>query len=286
MTDEKRAEHLAFLLSQEGFETAFVEHKGIVYYSHFPKNVKAPSSAVVKLLQGLFDQHVDHSFFILRNRVFTTATLSEMCRGMMKVIAKRATENILVNEQSLISGSDIPSLTFKRLGPPADVLATISHLNEANKIPMSQVIGWIQEQDPQNPTEFLKFARHISDKVPRGEVLHDYDRNIAAILISKEGELLSYGVNSNSKNKTLHAEVNLLQRLYRERGQQIPEGAILYSTHKPCKMCAGMIHDWSAKPESIQVFYEIEETGSLSRQTILDRLGINKRHPQAQSGNC
>ena len=278
MTDEKRAEHLAFLLNQEGFETAFVEHKGIVYYTYFPKNMKAPSSAVVKLLQILFDQHIDHSFFILRNRIFTTAALSEMCRGMIKVVAKRATENVLVNEQNLSADSDIPGLTFKRIGVPQLTLTEFSHLNDENKIALARVQQWMQEQSPQDASGFLAFAKSISERVPRGGILHDYDRNIAAILVSKSGELLSYGANSNSKNKTLHAEVNLIQRLHRDRGIQIPEGAILYSTHKPCKMCAGMIHDWCANPRSIQVFYEVEETGSLSRQTVLDRLGINKRH--------
>jgi tRNA(Arg) A34 adenosine deaminase TadA len=113
--------------------------------------------------------------------------------------------------------------------------------------------------------------------VPRGDVLHDYDRDIAAILVDAEGKLLSYGVNSNSKNKTLHAEVNLIQRYFKETGRKIPLGAVLYSTHKPCKMCAGMIYHWSENPDVLQVYYNIDEQGGLSKTTILDEKELNWR---------
>lgn len=272
MSEEKRAQHIAFLLGQVGAEIAFVEHKDVVYFARFPQKALAPSSAVVKLLQGLFDKHIDQSFFILRQRIYTTASLSEMCRGMIKVVAKRATELIVPQDQGL----DL-KLRFEEIGSSAELLATVTHLNEENQAPLDEIRAWIQKQKLESDQSYLQAAQGLSTRVPRGEVLHDYDRNIAALLRSREGEVLSYGLNSNSKNKTLHAEVNLLQRLYKNGSQQIPEGAILYSTHKPCKMCAGMIHDWCVNPQALQVFYKIEETGALSRQTVLDRLAINKQ---------
>ncbi|MDG0815198.1 Bd3614 family nucleic acid deaminase [Bdellovibrio svalbardensis] len=272
MLEEKRAEHIAFLLAEPGSETAFVEHKGVVYFARFPKEAVAPSSAVVKLLQGLFDLHIDHSFFILRQRIYTTALLSEMCRGMIKVVAKRASESILPINHSLELG-----FAFQEIGDSQDVLAKVTHLNEENRADLKDVRTWLLAQQPQNDFQYLQAAQGLSSRVPRGEILHDYDRNIAAILVDCDGEILSFGLNSNSKNKTLHAEVNLLQRLYKNGGHRIPEGAVLYSTHKPCKMCAGMIHDWSENPQALQVFYAIEETGALSRQTVLDRLALNRR---------
>ncbi len=274
MSEEKRVEHIAFLLApskQEG-EIAFVEHKDVVYYARFPKDVTAPSSAVVKLLQGLFDQYIDHSFFILRQRIYTTAQLSEMCRGMIKVVAKRATETIQPTDHSL----DL-KVRFQEVGSAHEVLINVTHLNEENKAELKDVADWVRKQNPADELQYLKIAQGLSGRVPRGDVLHDYDRSIAAILVDKDGQVLSYGLNSNSKNKTLHAEVNLLQRLYKNGGRRIPAGAVLYSTHKPCKMCAGMIHDWCDDLNHVQVFYGIEETGALSRQTVLDRLALNKQ---------
>ena len=125
----------------------------------------------------------------------------------------------------------------------------------------------------------------MATRVPRGAVLHDHDRAIAAMLIDGNGELLSYGVNSNSRNKTLHAEVNLVQRWFRESGKKIPSGAVLYSTHKPCKMCAGMIYHWSENPRDVQVFYAVEEDGGLSRETVLDQHRLNKQLPVFLSEN-
>lgn len=271
MWAEKRAEHIAFLLKQSALDLAFVEHEGVVYYSYFPQKGEAPSSAIVKLLQGLFDQFVDQSFFILRQRIFTTASLTEMCRGMVKVVAKRVSDNILPQNQEM----DL-RLRFLQIGEGQEYLVQTRHLNTENKTPLNNVGEWIAQQSPQGPGDVLALAGGLARLVPRGGVLHDYDRDIAALLISSEGRVLSYGVNSNSKNKTLHAEVNLVQRMYRESGHKIPHGAILYSTHKPCKMCAGMIYHWCESPSSLRVYYSIEEKGTLSRQTVLDRAGLNK----------
>lgn len=270
MSNEKRAEHIAFLLNQPGLDLAFVEHGGVVYYSYFPQDRPAPSSAVVKLLQGLFDHFIDHSFFILRQRIYTTASLTEMCRGMIKVVAKRATDSIMPrdHQQEL-------SLQFTEVGARTEEVVPVRHLNAENSSSLLEIQRWIDRQAPQNDQAFLRLAGGLARRVPRGGVLHDFDRGIAALLISAQGQVLSYGINSNSKNKTLHAEVNLLQRLYRESGLKIPEGSILYSTHKPCKMCAGMIYHWSEGPGLYRVYYSAEEAGLFSRHTVLDREGIN-----------
>ncbi|QDK46992.1 hypothetical protein DOM22_18420 [Bdellovibrio sp. ZAP7] len=275
MSAEKRARHLAFLLNKDTFQVAFVEFRGKVYFSHFPKGSVAPSSAVVKLLQGLFDRHVDHSFFILRQRIFTTAPLTEMCKGMIKVVAKRASGEIIPEQDTHFQ----ESLEFIEIDSAAEVLSTVTHLNAENKMPLAKLNEWLRNEKASTNQELLKAAHALSKQVPRGEVLHDHDRCIAALLVSKDGEVLSYGVNSNSKNKTLHAEVNLIHRYYREHGGKIPSGSVLYSTHKPCKMCAGMIYEWMETSANIKVYYSVEESGGLSSQTVLDRLGLNQQLP-------
>jgi tRNA(Arg) A34 adenosine deaminase TadA len=272
MSLEKRAEQLAFLLTEPSYDVAFVEHNGTVYFAHFLSAAKAPSSAVVKLLQGVFDRFIDHSFFILRQRVFTTAPLTEMCRGMIKVVAKRATGDVRPFDHQMSPQANFLSVTDKEL-----TLAPVQHLNVENSVDITAMQVKLSIQANQSHQQHLRNVRTLSRTVPRGEILHDYDRDIGAYLISSDGKLLSYGVNSNSKNKTLHAEVNLLQRLSQQQNIRIPKGAVLYSTHKPCKMCAGMIFHWCEDPENLRVYYSIEESGLMSRQTILDELAINKR---------
>lgn len=272
MLAEKRAEHIAFLLVQAGTDVAFVEHEGTIYYARCSQGKKhLPSSSVVKLLQGLFEQFVDHSFFILRQRIYTTAHLTEMCRGMVKVVAKRVTAQIFPYDHQ------VPVLNpMIEVGAGADLLPVSRYLNAENQLSLAEIHQWISEQKPASEHAFLQNVTKLAQRVPRGQVLHDFDRDIAAVLVDKAGTLLGYGVNSNSRNKTLHAEVNLIQRFYRENGQGIPEDTILYSTHKPCKMCAGMIYHSSVNPHSIKVYYSIKEEGGLSRQTVLDHWNLNE----------
>ncbi|UOF00691.1 Bd3614 family nucleic acid deaminase [Bdellovibrio reynosensis] len=271
MFTEKRAENIAFLLNKPDMDLAFVEYQGVVYYAHYPKGHLAPSSAVVKLLQGLFDCFLDHSFFILRQRIYSTDALSEMCKGMLKVVAKRASELVKPQDHKIeivVKFQDVGGI---------DPVVSVSQLNDENKISLAEIQSLSLFQSAKDSHSYFDFTKILATKVRRGEILHDYDRNIAAILVDKEQRLLSYGINSNSKNKTLHAEVNLIQKYFElSKGRKIPVGAKIFSTHKPCKMCAGMIYHWSENPMAIEVLYGIEESGGLSRHTVLDRFKLNR----------
>lgn len=268
MDAERQAQHFAYVLSQPGQELAFVQHQGVLYYAYGPSEFKGPSSAVVTLLQNLFDQFIDHSFFILRNRIYTTAKLSEMDRGMIKVVGKRATDQVQPCRHDI---EDLPH--FQNVTQAKET----SHLNPMNRWPQTEVEKRLPQTPHANAKELLQAAFKLAGEVPRGDVLHDYDRGIAALMLNAEGKLLGFGLNSNSKNKTLHAEVNMVQRYFNETGNLIPKGTRIYSTHKPCKMCAGMIFDAAEDPQSLQVFYGVEEVGRLSVQTVLDQHGLNKQ---------
>lgn len=231
-----------------------------VYFARVPANQRGPSSAVVKLLQGLFDRYVDLSFFILRKKILFDGELGEQERGMIKLVAKRA-EKIadLAGKIAAFPGAK------EEIGSEADFLFPVDKRGEINSnLELANGI-WTRS----NGDAWL-FLENLTKKIPRGEVLHDYDRPIAAVAISNAGELLSFGVNSNHLNKTLHAEVNLIQSYYAKTGEKLPAGARLHVTHKPCQMCAGMIHDNFADLAANQVFYEIEETGGRSRSTCLE----------------
>ncbi|MBX3040035.1 MAG: Bd3614 family nucleic acid deaminase [Bdellovibrionaceae bacterium] len=272
--DLRRAEQLAFDLQRSGYESAFVESAGTLYFSRYPQGLQSPSSATIKLLQGVFDQHQDSSFFILRHRLYTTGPLSERCRGMIKVAAKRATANIQPRNHGL-------TLDLKRteIGFSENPLFPVQADGRTTS-PSEERIDSILSRSAESPSEMLILAEEIASLIETGGPLHDFHRQIAAVLKSREGEILGYGINTNALNKTLHAEINLIQKFFTRTGQRIPKGATLYSTHKPCKMCAGMIHDWSEDPKGMKVFYRNEEKGGLSRNTILDTVGNQVHLPR------
>jgi tRNA(Arg) A34 adenosine deaminase TadA len=260
MSDVEWSEQIAFNLHQPGQDLAFVVHRERIYAAYCPCGFRGPSSAVVKLLQSLFDTYQDQSFFILRNRIYSTAPLQARCQGMIKTVAKRGRGNVVAKSHGPGTLPTMIAGETEILGGP-DALALRNLLSAENKLDLRK----IEELRRPDPLAWLKTVAALN---PRGEVLHDFDRDIACLLLDEHGKLLAYGLNCNSKNKTLHAEVNLVQRYYLEHRRPLPERARLYTTRKPCKMCAGMILDFSERPESLQIFYA--EDDKSSRQTSLD----------------
>lgn len=249
--EEVLAEQIALKLGQPGFDIAFVIHEKRIFFTRYSQLQKGPSSAVVQLLQGLFDQFIDHSFFILRRRIYTTSKITEMCHGMVKTVAKRVRGEVFMRDHGL-------PLPFQL----TEILSTPSrHLSASNEAPLSSV-NLLKSKN------LISWARKLAYLNPRGDVLHDFDRDIACLLVDKSGELLAFGLNSNSKNKTLHAEVNMVQRYFRETGEKIPQGAQLVTTRRPCRMCAGMILTWSVDPQSLKIIYAEEDKSS--RHTSLN----------------
>lgn len=96
--------------------------------------------------------------------------------------------------------------------------------------------------------------------------------NIGAILVDSNGHILSWGLNTRWDHPTWHAEVNMLQSYFKrnKNAPSIPAGARIYTTLKPCAMCAGMIHEAAANVGGIKVYYGQADTGSHATNTALD----------------
>jgi tRNA(Arg) A34 adenosine deaminase TadA len=247
-------------------DVAFVIHDERVYFSRFPKSIRAPSSALVKLVQGIFAEFHDLSFFILRNRIYTNRSSSEMDQGMLKVAGKRATFDVEAKDHQ----QALSQFTFIEVGEGRIIINSASGVFPAHLKEKLQFLP--RELSAQ--FEVLKLLAETNPSLPD---LHDSNRKIAALLLDEQQKVIGIGLNQNAKNKTLHAEVNLVQSLYLETGLRIPKNSILLSTHKPCKMCAGMIFDSCEHPDSLRVYYQTEESGGLSRNTVLDQRKMNQR---------
>ncbi len=51
----------------------------------------------------------------------------------------------------------------------------------------------------------------------------------------------------------------------------------MYVTHKPCKMCSGMIFECCESYQDFKLFYIEEVEGCCSRSTELDKWSIGER---------
>ncbi len=203
-------------------------------------------SAVTRLIQGIYDREPGSARGILRHRILATAAQpSEMCWGMVKLAAKRM--KCGVSESALAPGRELIELGPVALAPGI----------------CGEAIARIAGESP------MALARRLAASIRLKGSRWASDRPIAAVLESAEGAILGWAVNSSASNKTLHAEVNLIQSYCRKHGK-LPRGSRIHVTLKSCKMCAGMIWSAAEDPLSIRVFFDQDDPGPKARRTVLN----------------
>jgi tRNA(Arg) A34 adenosine deaminase TadA len=102
--------------------------------------------------------------------------------------------------------------------------------------------------------------------------------NIAALLVSKDGQILSYGLNITGSGYFLHAELVAIFQYFRRTGEvMLPQDCRIYTTLKPCKMCAAYIVGRSPqRPASFKVFHGHDDRGGPAKNTVLDTLNSSQ----------
>ncbi|MEM9554066.1 MAG: Bd3614 family nucleic acid deaminase [Acidobacteriota bacterium] len=96
--------------------------------------------------------------------------------------------------------------------------------------------------------------------------------NIGALLVDESGNLLAWALNTKDQNSTCHAEVNLLQSFFYRHRQPVPPKCTVYTTLKPCRMCAGMISH--ATDQRVAVVYGQDDRGPDATGTSVDKAGV------------
>ena len=255
-------------------DVAYLIQKDICYFAKRPGVMKGvPHSAVTDLIQGIHEQEPDQALAILRNRIFASH-INEMNQGMIRVAAKSLSAFSYLEEKNL--SELIPNVEkFVTLGPFSNPFSNPKKNSSGNnQARCLEVIG-VKIKNC-NLKEGMELAAHLAQGANKGERKYQSDRPIASLLLDEKGYVLQAGINTSSKNKTLHAEVNLVQNFYDRERRAIPKNSTIISTHKPCRMCAGMILFASEDYSSIKVVYQNPD-GRLAKHTALDGLNILKQ---------
>ena len=260
MTDLRVAEKLAWLLkSTKSDDVAFLECEGKVYFARHSAGKREPTSAIVALVQGLHEHPPESVLKLVRQRIYATAAPTNMCRGLVKVTARRLTAPITpIDHRNIDMTPHLVEVTPPNPPEPPALVQARSPLRE--------------------PAQFMKMAFDLATQVPRDKPLYECSRPIAAILVSATNEILAHALNTNVCNRTQHAEVNLIQSYYLATGRGVPANSTLYTTLKPCRMCAAMIWHMADDIKSLQVFYGAHDPGPQARETILDARSPDRRH--------
>ena len=105
----------------------------------------------------------------------------------------------------------------------------------------------------------------------------DWGHNIAAVLATHEGQVLAVSYNQKNINVTFHAEVNLVQAAVKRFPQEDfhQQALFIYTTLKPCKMCASMIA--CVFPNS-KVIYGQNDPGNHAKDIMRPAGGVCSLH--------
>jgi hypothetical protein len=213
-------------------DSAWLEWNGQLYFSEVRRSLYEPHSAVTQLISGIWQQFPGSAHFILRARIFLNYEPTELCRGMMIVCAKRFTRlpSVPVSVSSRIRGGD-----------KAAIVIDPHFFCES-----SQSSG-------------VRFSTDIAEQ----------NRSIEAWLLDAAGRLVGWGVNTAGRNRTSHAEMNLLRGWWFKNRCPLPAGGRLISTLEPCPMCAGAIVHCLESQSNFRIEYLNADRGALMRRSIL-----------------
>jgi tRNA(Arg) A34 adenosine deaminase TadA len=253
---------------------AYLEADGVVYWTQSsgfsskgsPRAIArlGENSVLYRLISGVSDQFPQEARRLLRQRIFTNAPLSPLCQGTLAVVAKRCT-----------AGLTPIAPDRGRLPLQGRKLIEVRPVEErSGAAPAFQLPDQIGSRDPHAAS--MQLALSLAQTREHGQVSRRYlkDRPVAALLVDAHFKVLAVGLNEAQSNKTLHAEVRLIQNFQRRAIAQsqsplLPPGARIYTTLQPCRMCAGWIQTCAEDIRSLSIFYAEVDPGPHAQNSSL-----------------
>ena len=104
-----------------------------------------------------------------------------------------------------------------------------------------------------------------------------YDYAIAAILVANNGEILSFGLNKAGTSRLHHAEICALKSYLDNHAKtDLPNDCHLYTTLKPCHMCAGFLSHYAQRTQGLHIYYGHTDHNALVTALESSTATINK----------
>ena len=167
----------------------------------------------------------------------------------------RESKRILGKRQAQVSTPKLAVHPYRPIDPMAMVLSTLRDCGH---------------------NMLVESARPDLIKAP-GKLLPRRLHARARILMSGESVTL-FSRNFSERSQCLHAELTLLIGLNQLLGEQLMAPPFLdelhiYTTLKPCKMCAAFLHIARQRSRIFALYYAQDDPGRLAADTCLDRFG-------------
>jgi len=219
----------------------------------------ALESAVFRLVGAVYESEPGQAHRCLRRRIYTNTEPNEAERAVVRVAAGKI--GLAVEDDKWA----VWLAETHWLDDVADRIATLYNQRSELALPHVQAVS---------PT---RVARALDDMVrsfPRDVDVKraEQDRPLAAALLNPAGTAVLAARNTAGRNKTRHAEVNLLGLAEAADLLPLGEGWLVVTTLSPCKMCAALLVAAFERPGIARVRYLELDHGKLARDTALDRL--------------
>lgn len=214
------------------------------------------TSAVTRLVAGVNATFGEERYRYLRRRIFCDGEISTWDRNLVKVCAKRITQ---CHDSTNDYAAQVTSAT-RVVDVGLDLLA------DQDSERCSKTIGsHITPRDAMILTAQLALSEQQKFS---GAKLYQAPRSVACILLDQSGKILGANVNTNAGSQLRHAEVNLLLSLAKRGMTCIPDGATLFTSLKPCRMCAAAIVP-HVESRSLRIIALNEDPGPHGRHQML-----------------
>jgi tRNA(Arg) A34 adenosine deaminase TadA len=260
-------EQLAFEL---GGDVAFLSAAQGVFYA---RRVEwPPVSPVLRLLRGLHELEPGRARYVARYRIFCTGEASASCDAAMRVAARHMTAGVAAVDHG-VHLDDVPRLDAGSAGPAPRRASP----------ELEPALSAIVDAGPRGRDHgaWMTLAQRLAAEMRRRAAALGRDarsdKPVAALLVDGDGTLLGWATNTGARNPTSHAEVNLVEQWLAQARRPLPRGCRVYSTLKPCKMCAGLLWDSAADAFEQTVFYGDDDPGRYARETVLDARSMARR---------
>lgn len=226
---------------------AFLEYNNTLYWSDVNSECNTP---ITSLIQGIHARLTSKAFHALRNRIYANYEPSLYCRETIKVAAKRVTHQGL-------------QLGYNEFLKRLKIFSSVVYLPAPfHDLPKATTTATGKTLKPSEVFEYLNTL--ISPDAP--------DTQVSAALVDERGELLFTSTHrSFDPNRALHAELQILFTLrVNEFCNRSTHPLRLFTTLKPCRMCAAAILHTVKRPQLLEIIYRDFDLGPFGRKTLLD----------------
>jgi tRNA(Arg) A34 adenosine deaminase TadA len=276
-----------------------------------PTTPHAPHDLVTALLQTLAANRGKSNF---QRQLVTTCEPSVMARGMESLVvdngigimnaladdpgdrddapddevtawyaANRAAGTVAEVEADAVLRRDLTRFAVPQVPPPI----AVNLLRDAAPLDLTREDGDANEGYQKVHRVYLLAAFALLKA--HGEAEATDGKFVAALLVARDGRILSWGLNTNKANSTHHAEVNMLQAYYARQQALgayggLPAHARVYTTLQCCRMCAGMLRHCASEPVNLRVYYAVPDPGQNDGRSALQGAAPLERRLITQEG--